>query len=69
MSLKGFHLVFISFSVLLAMVCGAWCLWINSLTAAPGYVLGAVLCFSSAIGLAIYGVWFFKKMKRLGLII
>jgi hypothetical protein len=65
MSLKGFHIVFISFSTLLAMVCGAWCLWVNSFADSSAYIVGAVLSFASAIALAIYGVWFYKKMKRL----
>ena len=29
MSLKGFHIVFITFSTLLAFGCGVWCLWVN----------------------------------------
>jgi cytochrome c oxidase subunit 4 len=65
MSLKGFHIVFITFSTLLAMVCGAWCLWVNSFADTSAYVVGAALSFASAVGLAVYGVWFYKKMKRL----
>ena len=29
MSLKGFHIVFIIFSTLLALGIGAWCIWVN----------------------------------------
>ena len=68
MSLKGFHIVFITFSVLLAMACGAWCLWVNSVAGAQVYTVGAVVSFAAALGLTVYGVWFFKKMKRLGII-
>jgi hypothetical protein len=69
MSLKGFHIVFITFSTLLAVVCGAWCLRVSSDTGATGYVIGAVVCFCAAVGLVVYGVWFWKKMKRLRIII
>lgn len=67
MSLKGFHIVFIIFSTLLALGCGSWCVWVNLVLGAPGYMAGAIACFAAAIALTIYGVWFYKKMKRLGL--
>ena len=65
MSLKGFHIVFITFSALLAIVCGAWCLRVNADAGAPVYLAGAIVCFAAAAGLVVYGVWFWKKMKRL----
>jgi hypothetical protein len=68
MSLKGFHIVFIFFSTLLALGCGAWCIWIDLVEGAPVYLAGAVASFLSAIALIIYGVWFYRKMKRLRLI-
>ena len=68
MSLKGFHIVFITFSTLLALG-GAWlCIRMNQLAGAPIYLAGAVLCSVAAIALIVYGVWFYKKMKRLRLI-
>lgn len=67
MSLKGFHIVFITFSTLLALGCGAWCIWLNSIAGAPLYIAGAVCSFAAALGLVIYGVWFYRKMKRLRL--
>jgi hypothetical protein len=68
MSLKGFHIVFITFSTLLALGCGAWCLWINAMVGAPVYLTGAGLSFIAALALIIYGFWFYRKMKRLRLI-
>ncbi len=67
MSLKGFHIVFITFSTLLALVCGAWCVRVNLTADAPGYLAGAAVCFATAIGLTVYGAWFYKKMKKLRL--
>ena len=68
MSLKGFHIVFIIFSTLLALGCGAWCIWINLVEGAPVFIAGAVASFVVAIALIVYGVWFYRKMKRLGII-
>jgi hypothetical protein len=68
MSLKGFHILFITISTLLAFAIGVWCLWINSMGAATGYVVGAVCSFIVALTLLIYGCWFWRKMKRLRLL-
>lgn len=68
MSLKGFHIVFITFSTLLALGCSAWCLSIYQAFGATVYIVGAVVSGAVAIGLLTYGVWFYRKMKRLRLI-
>ncbi len=68
MSLKAFHIVFITFSTLLAFGCGIWCLWVNKMGATTSYTIGAVLSFAAAVALIIYGCWFWRKMKRLRLI-
>jgi hypothetical protein len=68
MSLKGFHIVFIVFSTLLALGCGAWCIWVDLVEDAPVYLAGAVASFISAVALVSYGIWFYRKMKRLRII-
>ena len=68
MSLKGFHIVFIVFSTLLALACGAWCIWVNFVVGTPVFLLGAIVSFVAALALVLYGVWFYKKMKRLRII-
>ena len=68
MSLKGFHLVFITVSTLLALGAGAWCLWVDSVSGAPHFRVGAIGSFIAAAALVLYGVWFFRKMKRLRII-
>ena len=68
MSLKGFHIVFIVFSTLLALGCGAWCIWVDLVEGAPVYLAGAIASFICAIALVMYGVWFYRKMKRLRII-
>jgi hypothetical protein len=68
MSLKGFHIVFITFSILLALGCGAWCVWADLVADEQGYLGGAIGSFLAALGLFIYGIWFYRKMKRLRII-
>lgn len=65
MSLKGFHIVFITFSTLLAVACGLWCIQVNQIAQAPVYIAGAVGSFIAALALVTYGFWFYRKMKRL----
>jgi hypothetical protein len=69
MSLKAFHLVFIFISIVLALGLGSWCVWINLVEDAPIYLAGAAASFASAIGLLVYGIWFYRKMKRLRIIV
>jgi len=68
MSLKGFHIVFIIFSTLLALGIGAWCVWVDLVEGAPIYLAGAICSFVVAVALVVYGVWFYRKMKRLRII-
>ena len=68
MSLKGFHIVFIIFSTLLALGIGARCIWVNLVEGEPVYLAGAIFSFVAAVALIVYGVWFYRKMKRLRII-
>ncbi len=65
MSLKGFHIVFISVSVLLTLGFALWCLSIPESGRDPvvtwmGYVSGA-----GCAGLLIYGIWFLRKARSI----
>jgi hypothetical protein len=68
MSIKGFHIVFIIFSTLLALGVGLWCVWVNLTVGEPVYLAGAIASFISAVALIVYGILFYRKMKRLRLI-
>ena len=68
MSLKGFHILFIIFSTLLALGVGGWCIWVDLTVGEPIYRTGAICSFLAALVLVIYGVWFYRKMKRLRII-
>lgn len=67
MSLKGFHIVFITFSILLALGCGWWCIWVDLTAGTSAYRVGAIGSFAAAVILFVYGIWFYRKMKRLRL--
>jgi caa(3)-type oxidase subunit IV len=47
---------------------GAWCIWVNLVEGAPIYLAGAIFSFVAAVALMVYGVWFYRKMKRLRII-
>jgi len=57
MSLKAFHLLFISISVLLALGVGWWCL--------PDHKAAAGLALLVALLLVGYETWFMRKTRSL----
>ncbi len=57
MSLRAFHVLFISASVILALGLGAWCL--------PAHPLGAFAALAVALGLVAYETWFLRKTRKL----
>jgi uncharacterized membrane protein SirB2 len=59
MSLRGFHILFITLSILLALLCAVWA-FDNSIDKRVGFSSVA-----AAVGLLIYGVWFLKKTKNI----
>lgn len=65
MSLKAFHVVFISASVLLAFGFTAWCLSGSPQAVSGGRLAAALTAAASGLGLVAYEVWFLKKMRRL----
>lgn len=59
MSLKGFHIFFIVLSILLAAGCAVW-----SFVNGVGVAFGVISCLV-AVSLAIYGVYFVRKSRKL----
>jgi hypothetical protein len=59
MNIKGFHIVFIICSTLLAFGFGMWCLNEGGPYRVPG-----VVSFFFGIMLIIYGFWFLRKLKN-----
>ena len=60
MSLRGFHILFITACVALALVFAAWCLAQGS-----GYVLPGIAAVAVALLLGAYETWFVRKSRRL----
>ena len=57
MSLRAFHVLFISASVLLALGLAWWC--------GPEKPVGAVASLLAALALVGYETWFLRKTRRL----
>lgn len=66
MSLKSFHLVFIALSILLAIGFGVWEVREYVDSGGDGRLVAALLSFSVAVGLIVYGVRFVRKLKHIG---
>ena len=66
MSLKSFHIVFISASILLALGIGGWELNnYSSPGGTRGDLLSGAASLMAAVALAVYGVYFLKKLKHI----
>jgi hypothetical protein len=65
MSLKAFHIFFISLSILLSVGLGGW--GINSYVTqgSPGALALGVIFFLTGFALLIYGRGFLRKMKEI----
>lgn len=57
MSLKAFHVIFITAAVLLAGWLGWWALGQRQQLLAAG-------AFAAAVGLVVYAVWFLRKTRK-----
>ena len=62
MSLKAFHVIFISAAVLLAVWLGLWA-WDQRETGGSWTAL-SIGAFGAAAGLVVYEVWFLRKTKK-----
>jgi len=62
-SLKGFHVLLITLSSLLLAVFGGWSLRAYATTGDGGQLATAVFSFALAGGLAVYIVWFARKVR------
>lgn len=68
MSLKAFHIFFISLSTLLALGFAAWEVKGYVVSGEITQLVAGIISACVAVGLAVYGVRFVKKMKHVGLI-
>ena len=63
MSLKSFHIVFISICFLFALFFASWCYGEWKSSGLGGYFAGSVGSGLVAIALPIYGRYFLRKLK------
>ena len=64
MSLRSFHVVFISASVLLAFFFAAWCLR-PGVEAGVSWRLAGLVSAAFGLGLVAYEAWFLRKTRGL----
>jgi hypothetical protein len=64
MSLKAFHVVFITASVLLAFFFASWCLGLGDEAGAAWHAAGLASALTG-LALVVYEAWFLRKMRRL----
>lgn len=65
MSLKAFHLFFITISVVMTAGLVAWSLGDYRATGSPGSLMLLVLAVPACVGLVAYGAWVRRKLSRL----
>jgi len=63
MSLKAFHVVFITASVLLAFFFAAWCLGLGE--DGTSWRATGIASAATGLGLVVYEAWFLRKMRGL----
>ena len=67
MSLKWFHVLFITLSIVTAIGAGVWALNAYLTTHDGGDLAIAVVLFAVAVALVVYERGFLRKVKRMGL--
>ena len=65
MSLKAFHVIFITSAFLLSAFLGGWCLLEYSNSRRVGDLLLGLLSLAGSVGLVVYGRYFLKKLKNI----
>ncbi len=65
MSLRGFHIVFIIVTTLLSLFLAGWALFLAPLSAGLMRTLLMVTGIVGSIGFPIYGVYFYRKARKL----
>jgi hypothetical protein len=65
MSLKAFHIFFITISVLLCLGFGAWCLNSDYARGRAAYMVAGYISFGLGVLLVLYEIVFLKKFKEM----
>jgi hypothetical protein len=67
MSLKAFHVLFVTISVLITLGFGIWSLQQYGATGSSGSLALGIASFVVSVALVVYGVAFLKKLKNAGI--
>ncbi len=62
MSLRVFHIVFITLSILVSLFTGGWGIWVSRVDAQPHFLLVTFFGFFGAIWLSYYGFRAYSKL-------
>jgi hypothetical protein len=65
MSLKAFHIFFITISVLLCLGFGAWCISSDYTQGRAAYAIAGYISFGLGVLLVLYEIMFLKKFKEM----
>ena len=66
MSIKGFHLIFITIAALFCGGFGVWALFFESAESAGAAIKAfGVVTLIASVALVIYGIYFYRKSKSL----
>ena len=65
MSLRGFHIVFVTLSTLLCIFLAVWSFALAPVDAGGTGLIIGIIGVAGTIGLPIYGVYFYRKVKDL----
>jgi membrane protein implicated in regulation of membrane protease activity len=63
MSIKGFHLIFITIAAIFCAGFGVWALFINEKDTSTAMTVSGVLTLIASFVLIIYGIYFRRKSK------
>ena len=66
MSLKAFHIVFVTVSVILCVGFALWAIVEYRANGAIGTLIWGVVSLLAAVVLVAYGRWFLRKLKEVG---
>lgn len=67
MSLRTFHIFFITVATLLACFFGTWGINIHLTQGSTGHLVAGLGSFAVGMVLILYGVWFWKKIRYEGI--
>jgi hypothetical protein len=65
MSLKAFHVVFVTASVLLLLVLAGWCFGNYRTDGALSQLAWAGVCLAATVAMLVYGRYFLRKFKNI----